>query len=299
MPQGMLSLGVVEMKNFGKRLKKIRKSKNISQKKLAEYLGVGQSTIANYENNLRFPNMEKLRLLSEYLGVNAELILGSSQESEKHPNNPIEIGILKENFFSLLMNHEEEEAKELVQESVRNGLEPVELYENIFSPILQEVGQLWEKNNLGVGTEHYITAIISDIISKIPLKKQILPNPKRVLLMTPESEGHYIGIKMLKNILERYGWKTFLVGNSIPFTDLTRMLRENKIDVLALSVTLNEYINPLGYIISGIKKMKEFKELKIMVGGQATHVKDIDKTLPEVDYFIKDLYEIETLINEF
>lgn len=284
------------MKNFGKRLRKIRKSRNISQRELADYLGVGQSTIANYENNLRFPNVQKLRLLSEYLGVNVELILGSSLLNEKQIKNPIEIEKFREELFSLLMNHEEKEAKALIEANIKEGLNPIDLYEKAFRPILLEVGLLWEKNNLGVGTEHYITAIISDMISKIELKNQLLSKPKRVLLMTPESEGHYIGIKMLKNIFESFGWKTFLVGNSIPFIDLARMLRENKIEVLALSVTLNEYINPLGYIISGIREMKEFSGLKIIVGGQATQGKDIEKTLPEVDYFIKDLYEIESLI---
>lgn len=286
------------MKDFGNRLKQIRKSKNITQKELADYLEVGQSTIANYEKNLRFPNMKKLRLLSDYFGVDVDFMLRGSQTLEIQQGEPEEIPEIKEKLMYLLMNDEEAAAIELVEQHIRNGLNPVDLYERIFRPILEEVGELWENNNLGVGTEHYITAIISDMISKFPTNKQVLPNPKRVLLMTPESEGHYIGIKMLKNIFEQYGWKTFLVGNSIPFKDLSRMLEENKIDILALSITMNEYINTLEYVISRIKEMTQFKDLKIIVGGRATQGKDIRQALSEVDYFINDLYEMESIMND-
>lgn len=56
--------------NIGYNIKKIRKDKGILQKTLAEMLGnMPISTLANYENNHREPNIEMLNKIANALGV--------------------------------------------------------------------------------------------------------------------------------------------------------------------------------------------------------------------------------------
>lgn len=54
---------------LGDKIKQIRKDKKISQKEFAEILEIPVSTLANYENNHREPNMETLKKISKALDI--------------------------------------------------------------------------------------------------------------------------------------------------------------------------------------------------------------------------------------
>lgn len=61
--------------NLGSEIKKLRKSKNISQKKMAELLEIPYSTYSNYENDNRTPDEETLNRISLALGITGEELL--------------------------------------------------------------------------------------------------------------------------------------------------------------------------------------------------------------------------------
>ena len=71
---------------LGDKIKQIRKTKNISQREFAKILAIPVSTLANYENNHRQPNIETLNKISEALGVSiTELIEWDNlNEDETH-----------------------------------------------------------------------------------------------------------------------------------------------------------------------------------------------------------------------
>lgn len=61
---------------FPERLKRIRKSKGLSQCKLAEIVGIEQMRISNYENNKSSPSIDVLEWLCQALGVSSKDLLG-------------------------------------------------------------------------------------------------------------------------------------------------------------------------------------------------------------------------------
>lgn len=60
---------------FFNNLKQCRLHKNLSQKELAESIGVAPSTYSLYESGKREPDVEKIKLLSEKLDVTADYLL--------------------------------------------------------------------------------------------------------------------------------------------------------------------------------------------------------------------------------
>ena len=66
----------------GERIKIIRKSKKISQKKLAETIGCATVSIQKYESNERTPSLEVLNKIAAALGVTVSEILGESLSSK-------------------------------------------------------------------------------------------------------------------------------------------------------------------------------------------------------------------------
>ena len=57
---------------FGKRLRKIRREKDITQEQLAEAIGVTGEFISNLERGKSAPSFETVEKLSEALGVDVE-----------------------------------------------------------------------------------------------------------------------------------------------------------------------------------------------------------------------------------
>jgi len=65
--------------SFGERLKKARIDKGLSQKELADMLGVKQATITRYEKNINFPSQLVLKNIAEKFKIDiSSLITGNS-----------------------------------------------------------------------------------------------------------------------------------------------------------------------------------------------------------------------------
>lgn len=65
--------------SFGERLKKARIDKDLSQKELADMLGVKQATVTRYEKNINFPSQPVLKNIAEQLKIDiSSLITGAS-----------------------------------------------------------------------------------------------------------------------------------------------------------------------------------------------------------------------------
>lgn len=62
----------------GERIKKARKEKNMSQKELAEKIGVSASMIGQYENGLRNPKIETIQRIAYVLDVNTYSLVSSN-----------------------------------------------------------------------------------------------------------------------------------------------------------------------------------------------------------------------------
>lgn len=67
--------------SFGDNLREIRKQKNISQERLAELLNVSRQSISKWEQDICYPEMEKLLLLSKELGVSLDDLAGNGKEA--------------------------------------------------------------------------------------------------------------------------------------------------------------------------------------------------------------------------
>ncbi|QRI52190.1 helix-turn-helix domain-containing protein [Clostridium botulinum] len=66
------------MVTFGERLRNARNLKGITLDKMAEDLQTTKATLSRYENNLREPKADFVKKIAEYLNINIDYLLGSS-----------------------------------------------------------------------------------------------------------------------------------------------------------------------------------------------------------------------------
>ena len=198
------------MSDFGSRLKKARKDKNITQKELARVLGVAQSAIANYENNTRFPGLDILREISDFLNVSLDHLLGVEIKHENQTSqllNKRDYQTLANEFMELLLDYREEQAKDLIKHVRSQGVMLTTIIQRIFIPVLYNIGIGWQRGEVSVAQEHYITAIIDRMIDFLSESQGVGPSLEfSSVFMSPGGEEHVLSLKMAAEFFKAAGW---------------------------------------------------------------------------------------------
>ncbi|MBQ1223319.1 MAG: helix-turn-helix transcriptional regulator, partial [Oscillospiraceae bacterium] len=58
--------------NLGEKLKSLRKEKNVSQEKLAQYLNVSFQAVSKWENASTYPDIELLPEIARFFGITVD-----------------------------------------------------------------------------------------------------------------------------------------------------------------------------------------------------------------------------------
>ncbi len=174
----------------------------------------------------------------------------------------------REIFLQGLLKGNRAESTAIVQ-ALQDTHTPLQsIYEELFRESLYTVGELWEHNRISVASEHMATAIVEGIMNTLyttiepPLKAQ-----KKVLLSCVEQETHQVGLRMIADIFEISGWDTIFLGSGIPTEELIRFIDEQRVDLLALSLSIYFHMNDLHGMLSKIRDTHP--TLPILIGGQA------------------------------
>lgn len=69
---------------FGTHLKALRKSRNITQKKMASDIGASERGIQQYELGERKPTYDMLIALADYFDVSLDYLVGRSDDPTRH-----------------------------------------------------------------------------------------------------------------------------------------------------------------------------------------------------------------------
>ena len=79
----------VEYMSFAENLKQLRKDKQLSQEELAEILDVSRQAVSKWEQEIGYPEVEKLLLLSSKLNVSLDYLMATeiSQQSTNNKGN--------------------------------------------------------------------------------------------------------------------------------------------------------------------------------------------------------------------
>ena len=85
------------IKGLGERIKKLRISRKLSQRELAELLGVSVTLISNYENSERTPSAENIISLANIFRCSSDYLLGINKS-----NNNLDTSMLSDNQLKYL-----------------------------------------------------------------------------------------------------------------------------------------------------------------------------------------------------
>lgn len=197
-------------------------------------------------------------------------------------------------FFNALVEGNKEKCTQIVQSLIDQRIDLKDIYIELFQTSLYRIGKLWDHNKMSIPEEHMATQIIESLISRFsPSLNSSME--KKCVVTCIDKEFHEIGAKMVSNVFELEGWKTYYLGASVPTKEIVKFVKQIDPEIIALSWSL--YLN-LGRFLEVVDHLTRFfPTKKIIVGGQAL-AENPDKILKKyknVEY-IDSLYALENYL---
>lgn len=175
---------------------------------------------------------------------------------------------LRDDYLAALLAGDATRARWLVDEAVEGGLGVRDVYLEVLTPALEEVGSRWAAGELTVAHEHYATAVTQGVLSVLATRMRVPPTSGRlaVVACTP-GELHALGAQMVADFLEGEGWEVLALGAATPAADLAALVDDERPDVVALSTSV---ANNLKGAEETIERLRELDEPPfVAVGGRA------------------------------
>lgn len=73
------------MRHFGKILKKLRKSRGLTQEQLSHKLNLSRSQIKNWETDRYQPDIDTLIIIASFFNVSVDALIGFANEFDEEP----------------------------------------------------------------------------------------------------------------------------------------------------------------------------------------------------------------------
>jgi DNA-binding transcriptional MerR regulator len=169
-----------------------------------------------------------------------------------------------------------------------------EIYNDVFIPLLREIGFLWQAGTITPAHEQFISTLIKQkLFINIEKLQSVKPSKtdKVFILFLPEEEIHDVGLFYTNYELLLHGYKVIFLGQSLPMEDLTYLskLFDYTVFVSYLTVkpeNIEEYLDRFTksvciddkceYWLLG-RKANEIIEKGIVLPERVTVFEDIDK----------------------
>jgi methanogenic corrinoid protein MtbC1 len=149
-----------------------------------------------------------------------------------------------------------------------------DFYDKLLKPVMYRIGDLWQKGQLDVATEHASTntaiSLIKIINERITARtrSQESSSKYKAVICTPDGELHGLACNMIESLLLSKGFKVYNISTSIPSDYIIDYIRDSQTDILLISITLPENIRSAQRLIQQIHA-KYNNKLPVIVGGSA------------------------------
>jgi excisionase family DNA binding protein len=141
-------------------------------------------------------------------------------------------------FRDLCLAGDPDAVVSLLAEERLKGRTLVEIFDQVATPALHDIGDRWARGVLTVSQEHIASQTVIDAMARIrPLLERGPLNRGRAMLACPGDEQHDIAARMASLLLHGAGYKPLLLGARTPAGDLSLMVLGERPVAVVLSAT--------------------------------------------------------------
>lgn len=179
-----------------------------------------------------------------------------------------------------LMNADAGGAWQVVQRAIDAGSDMEEVYLEIVSPALAEIGDQWSRGVIDISVEHQATAIVTRLVGQ--LSPRCVRRGRRrgdVLIGGPAGERHALALAMLGDLLRLEGWEVFDLGADTPANSFVHAAsRMTGLTAVGVSVTTPVAVPGAVEVVQALRRAIG-DEVPVVLGGAAITDADMAREL--------------------
>lgn len=151
---------------------------------------------------------------------------------------------LQQELLIALLKYNESRAEAVLAEAF--SLYPVEIIgENVITPMLVEIGERWQRGEISVTVEHYISNYLLQRLAALLRAASSTSKGELIWVGCAPGEQHEIGALLLTLYLRRAGYHTQYIGKDLPIEDLLGEIQRQRPKLVLFSISLPEAVSGL------------------------------------------------------
>lgn len=174
-------------------------------------------------------------------------------------------------FAHILRRGDGRAAEALIAEALVADIAPEVIQSFVITPALDQVGQMWERGELGIAEEHLAVAIAEKalirLVQSMSGRLSRVRTGDTVALAAVEGQHHVLGLKMVADVLESAGYYVLYLGPDVPVASLRAFALERQPAVVGLAFGIAANIGLLADTIWALHEVSP--GTRIMLGGRA------------------------------
>lgn len=205
-----------------------------------------------------------------YVQTAIEGLPGMTDDVPSHLDPRAPLWSVASSYLKALLRGSRRDAQQIVLDALDAGAELRDVYRNVFEPVQQEIGRLWQLNLISVAQEHFCTAATQQVMTQ--LYGRVFGGErhgKRAVAMCVGGELHEVGLRIITDLLELEGWQTWYLGASVPPAHAVQFCAEQRADVLLVSATLPPHLAGVAEVVRLFRERPELADARVIVGGRA------------------------------
>ncbi|TXT57756.1 MAG: Cobalamin-binding protein [Candidatus Thorarchaeota archaeon] len=209
------------------------------------------------------------KIAIEYIEIGLKEFFSASSSIPTLMGPDAPMAAMATQYLNSLLKGDRRAASAMIMDAVKEGTAIKDIYLNIFERTQQEIGRLWQINQINVAQEHYCTAATQLIMAQLyPFLFNSEKKGHTMVATCISGELHEIGVRMVADIFEIDGWNTFYLGASTPMQDIIQTIIDRDASLLAISATLPTNIPKVQNLIDAVRAREDLGHVKILVGGR-------------------------------
>ena len=162
-----------------------------------------------------------------------------------------------------------EASNRVIEELLTRRCSLGEIYTQVITPSLTNIGDLWCSKDITVAEEHLATQIVLGHLDRLSsmFAWRDRVSSYRVLVGCVEGERHWLGARMFADLCLSHGWSAEFLGPDVPGDALIDMVKKRGPEVVALSATMAPGAEQARRLIAALSALAN--PPRIILGGQA------------------------------
>jgi methanogenic corrinoid protein MtbC1/DNA-binding XRE family transcriptional regulator len=162
-----------------------------------------------------------------------------------------------------------EAANRVIEELPVKDLALADIYKNLITPAMHEIGDSWCSGKIGVSQEHLASQIVLTQLDRLRslYTSDARRSSYRVLISCIEGEQHFIAARMFADLCLEQGWAVDFLGPDTPVGEILQMVKQRRPQIFAFSVTMAQGVEAARSLLANLSALKH--PPKVIFAGQA------------------------------